>query len=69
MGRQDAHPACAPVESNDTDESADNMNDDDSIMDGVLILLHNPDMMCCMCPTSQRNPLGLALLAMAECER
>ena len=61
MGRQDPHPVRAPVESNDTDESANNIGDDDSIMDGVLILLHNPDMRSCMCPTSQRDQLGLAL--------
>ena len=34
MGRQDAHPACAPVESNDANESIDNINNDNSIMDG-----------------------------------
>ena len=61
MGRQDPHPVHAPVGSNDADESADNIGDDDSIMDGVLILLCNPNMTCCMCLTSQRNQLGLAL--------
>ena len=61
MGRQGLHPVRAPVESNNADESADNIGNDDSIMDGVLILLHNPDMTCCTCPTSQHDQLGLAL--------
>ena len=34
MGRQGPHPVCAPVESNDADESTDNVDNDNSIMDG-----------------------------------
>ena len=68
MGRQGPHPVHAPIESNNPDEPANNINDDNSIMDGVLVLLHNPHMTCCMCLTSQCNQLGLALWVMAKCK-
>ena len=36
------HVQCMPpIESKDTDESVDNVDNDDSIMDGVLILLRS----------------------------